>query len=191
MRTHKWLVAFVAIAGVVLVLSGVKGSAQSGAKNSTIVLNRGWQFRQVKDGQAQDAGWLAATVPGDVHLDLLANKRIPDPFYRDNESKLQWIQDESWEYRVSFDVTPTLLARSHVDLVFDGLDATANVYLNGTQVLFADNMFRVWRASAKPHLHAGANELRVVFPSPIKAAAVAAALDPWQPKTKTAPKTYV
>jgi len=191
MRTHKWLVAFVAIAGVVLVFSGVKGSAQSGAKNSTVVLNRGWQFRQVKDGQAQDAGWLAATVPGDVHLDLLANKRIPDPFYRDNESKLQWIQDESWEYRVKFDVTPTLLARSHVDLVFDGLDATANVYLNGTQVLFADNMFRVWRASAKPHLHAGANELRVVFPSPIKAAAAVAALDPWQPKTKTAPKTYV
>jgi beta-mannosidase len=191
MRTHKWLVAFVAIAGVVLVFSGVKGSAQSGAKNSTVVLNRGWQFRHVKDGQAQDAGWMAATVPGDVHLDLLANKKIQDPFYRDNESKLQWIQDESWEYRVNFDVTPTLLARSHVDLVFDGLDATANVYLNGTQVLFADNMFRVWRASAKPHLHAGANELRVVFPSPIKAAAAVAALDPWQPKTKTAPKTYV
>ena len=191
MRTHKWLVAFVAIAGVVLVFSGVKGSAQGGAKNSTVVLNRGWQFRQVKDGHDQDAGWMAATVPGDVHLDLLANKKIPDPFYRDNESKLQWIQDESWEYRVNFDVTPALLARSHVDLVFDGLDATANVYLNGTQVLFADNMFRVWRASAKPHLHAGANELHVVFPSAIKAAAVVAALDPWQPKTKTAPKTYV
>ncbi len=43
----------------------------------------------------------------------------------------------------------------------------------------------------KPNLHAGANLLRVVFPSPIKAAAEVAALDPWQPKTKTAPKTYV
>ncbi len=30
-------------------------------------------------------GWLPATVPGDVHLDLLANKKIDDPFYRDNE----------------------------------------------------------------------------------------------------------
>ncbi len=71
-----------------------------------------WQFRQVTAG-AQDAesGWLPATVPGDVHLDLLANKKIPDPFYRDNESRLQWIENESWEYRLNFDVTPALLAR--------------------------------------------------------------------------------
>jgi beta-mannosidase len=43
---------------------------------------------------ATPAEWRPATVPGDVHLDLLANKLIPDPFYRDNEAKLQWIQDE-------------------------------------------------------------------------------------------------
>ena len=71
-----------------------------------------------------------ATVLGDVHLDLLANKKIPDPFYRDNESKLQWIQDESWEYRLSFDVAPAVMSRANVDLVFDGLDAVAQVYLN-------------------------------------------------------------
>ena len=53
--------------------------------------------------QEAEAGWLPATVPGDVHLDLLANKKIPDPFFRDNESKLQWIENESWEYRLSFD----------------------------------------------------------------------------------------
>ena len=42
----------------------------------------------------------------------------------------------------------------------------------------------------RANLHAGKNQLRVVFPSPIKAAAAVAALDPWQPKTKVAPKTY-
>ncbi len=60
----------------------------------------------------RENGWLPATVPGDVHLDLLANKKIPDPFFRDNEAKLQWIEKESWEYRLSFEVTPALLARS-------------------------------------------------------------------------------
>ncbi len=144
-------------------------------QNAVMTLNQGWQFRQVKATQDAETGWLPATVPGDVHLDLLANKKIPDPFYRDNESKLQWIQDESWEYRLSFDVTPSLLSRSNVDLVFDGLDAVAQVYLNGAQVLSADNMFRVWRVRAKTNLHAGKNQLRVVFPSPIKAAAAVAA----------------
>jgi hypothetical protein len=82
-----------------------------------------------------------------------------------------------------------LLARSNVDLVFDGLDAAAQVYLNGVQVLAADNMFRIWRVPVKGHLHAGKNLLRVVFPSPIKAAQEVAASDPFGSlKTKTAPR---
>src|ERR1700739_2664839 len=192
MRIHRSAIAPFAMAGAVFLFSTTGATAQSGAsQNTTIALDHGWQFRQVTTAQAPDAGWMPATVPGDVHLDLLADKKIPDPFYRDNEAKLQGIQDESWEYRCSFSCTVAQLARSHVDLAFDGLDATANVFLNGTQVLFADNMFRTWRVAAKPYLHAGTNQLRVVFPSPIKAAAEVAALDPWQPNTKVAPKTYV
>ena len=52
-------------------------------------------------------------------------------------------------------------------------------------------MFRVWRVNVKPDLMAGANQLRVVFPSPIKAAAKLAAADPWRDKTHTEAKTYV
>jgi beta-mannosidase len=162
------------------------------AQNAVQALDHGWQFRQVAAG-AQDAesGWLPATVPGDVHLDLLANKKIPDPFYGANEAKLQWIENESWEYRLNFDVPADLLARSNVDLVFDGLDAAAQVYVNGAQVLNADNMFRVWRVAVKGHLHAGKNLLRVVFPSPIKAAAAAASSDAFRLRSKTEDKTYI
>ena len=178
--------------GLALLDGEARAVAQGSAtQNAVQTLDRGWQFRQVKDGQSPQDGWLAATVPGDVHLDLLANKKIPDPFYRDNESKLQWIQDESWEYRVSFNVTPALLARANVDLVFDGLDGPAKVYLNGNMVLTGTNSFRIWRVPAKSLLHAGQNDLRVEFASPVKAAAEIAARDPWQPKTKTAAKTYL
>ena len=61
---------------------------ETSAKNAVLNLDKGWQFRQVAAGQNAENGWLPATVPGDVHLDLLANKKIPDPFYRDNEAKL-------------------------------------------------------------------------------------------------------
>jgi beta-mannosidase len=160
------------------------------AQNAVLVLDHGWQFRQVK-AEATEADWLPATVPGDVHLDLLANKKIPDPFFRDNEAKLQWIEQASWEYRLNFNVTAAMMARAHVDLVFDGLDAAATVYLNGAQLLAVDNSFRTWRVPAKSHLHIGKNLLRVVFPSPITAAEEVAVRDPWQPKTKTAAKTYI
>jgi beta-mannosidase len=167
-------------------------AAQGPAQNAVLTLEHGWQFRQIKAGAEQgENGWLPATVPGDVHLDLLANKKIPDPFFRDNEAKLQWIEQESWEYQLSFEVTPAMLARAHVDLVFDGLDGSATVSVNGTKLLSADNSFRVWRVPAKSHLHAGKNLLSIVFPSPIKAAAAVAAGDPWQPKTKVEAKTYI
>ena len=191
-RIASLFIVLVAALGCTGIATAQAQAPAKSAQNAVFALNHGWQFRQVTDNpQEPEAGWLPATVPGDVHLDLLANKRIPDPFFRDNESKLQWIQDASWEYRINFDVTPALLARTSVDLVFDGLDAASEVYLNGVQVLAADNMFRIWRVPVKAHLHPGKNLLRVVFPSPIKAAQAVAALDPWQPRTLTAPKTYI
>src|SRR5579863_1216814 len=166
-------------------------SLDAHAQNAVLTLDHGWQFRQSTAGGAEDKDWMPATVPGDVHLDLLANKRIPDPYYRDNEAKLQWIEQASWEYETSFDAGAALVGKANVELVFDGLDAAAEVYLNDVLVLSADNMFRVWRVPVKERLHAGKNVLRVVFPSPIKAAEKVAATDPWQPKTKTEAKTYI
>ena len=189
----RWSIICLALATTIFGAATTTSFAQAKImQNTALALDHGWQFRQVT-ANAQDAesGWLPAAVPGDVHLDLLANKKIPDPFVRDNEAKLQWIEKESFEYRLAFDLKSDFLSRSNVDLVFDGLDAVAQVYLNGAQVLAADNMFRVWRVPAKSHLHTGTNNLRIVFPSPIKAAAAVAALDPWQSKTKTAEKTYV
>jgi beta-mannosidase len=187
-----WGVLCGALIAAVAGLGSRAGNAQSvSQQNAELALDRGWQFRQVTVSQAAEEGWLPATVPGDVHLDLLANKKIDDPFFRDNESKLQWIEKESWEYRLNFDVTAAMLARSNVDLVFDGLDAASQVYVNGTEVLSADNSFRIWRVPVKSHLHAGKNLLRVVFPSPIKAAEEAAASDAFRLRSKTEDKTYI
>jgi beta-mannosidase len=181
------------LANVTFALAIMPACAQSARlQNATMALDRGWEVRQVSSTpQNTESSWIPATVPGDVHLDLLANKKIEDPFYRDNESKLQWIENASWEYRDDFDVPASLLARANVDLVFDGLDAAAEVYLNGTEILNANDSFRTWRVPVKMHVHMGSNLLRVVFPSPITAAQLLAATDPWQPRTKTEPKTYI
>jgi beta-mannosidase len=157
-----------------------------------IPLDSGWQFHQRVDGpQNEMTVWRAAQVPGDVHLDLLRHKLIPDPYYRDNEAKLQWIENADWEYRTTMLLTPDVPQYANVELVFDGLDAYAEVYLNGQLVLTADNMFRTWRVDAKPYLKPGANQLLVVFPSPIKAAAKIASTDQWRSQTHTEEKTYV
>ncbi|MBC8085204.1 MAG: glycoside hydrolase family 2 protein, partial [Hymenobacter sp.] len=136
-------------------------SAATGGK-TTELLHTGWRFRQVgKDN------WTPATVPGCVHTDMLAAKQIEDPLYRDNELKLQWIGKTDWEYETTLNVTPATLQRSHVELVFKGLDTYADVKLNDAVVLRADNMFREWRVNVKPQLKAGANRLHITFRSPL------------------------
>ncbi len=166
-------------------------AATSGTSTATPGAVRPTTATTVPANAAPTPEWHPATVPGDVHLDLIANKLIPDPFFRDNEGKLQWIENADWEYRKALPITAEMLRHQHLDLVFDGLDAYCEVYLNDKLVLTADNMFRGWRVDAKPLLKAGDNQIRIVFPSPIKAAEKIAAADPWRQRTKVEAKTYI
>lgn len=124
-------------------------------------LDSGWQFRQHNIGE-----WHPAVVPGTVHLDLLRNSLIQDPFYGVAQPHLQWIDKTEWEYSCSFDVT-ALEDFGNARLVFEGLDCFADVFLNGVQILSADNMFRKWTAEVRELLVARGNELTVVFHSPV------------------------
>ena len=131
-------------------------------------LNSGWEFRALNADKRPEMGaWHAAQVPGVVQTDLLAARLIPDPFYGDNESRLQWIGLTDWEYRTTFQVDAATLQHEHVDLVFEGLDTFAEVFLNEQQILTTDNMFRRWRVAARPLLKIGPNTLRIAFHSPI------------------------
>lgn len=135
-------------------------------------IDKGWSFRLLP-GNAQGAAhaeaapWRAATVPGTVHTDLLSNRLIADPYVGAPEAKLQWIGLADWEYRTRFDAPRTALASARNDLVFEGLDTYAEVWLNGARVLDADNAFRTWRVPVQGKLRAKGNELRIVFRSPI------------------------
>lgn len=134
----------------------------SGGARYRLALDKGWTFREAGKGE-----WMKASVPGSVHTDLLANGRIEDPFYRDNERKLQWIGKTDWEYRTTFEVSPALMRRQHFELGFEGLDTYADVFLNERQVLSADNMFRAWTVGVTSAVKPGLNTLRVRFRSPI------------------------
>ncbi|MEN8224776.1 MAG: glycoside hydrolase family 2 protein [Bacteroidota bacterium] len=107
-----------------------------------------------------------ATVPGCVHTDLMANGLIEDPFYGDNESKLQWIGEASWVYSNNFLAVNDILEKSNQEIVFEGLDTYAKVYLNDSLIITADNMFRAWKANVKGIYKEGENHLEVVFAPP-------------------------
>ena len=126
-------------------------------------LNGDWQFRQCATSE-----WWHATVPGGVHTDLLALGKIPDPFVADNELRVMWVAESDWEYYRTFTVNADILAEENMTLVCDGLDTVADVYLNGTYLGHAENMFRRWEWDVKPLLHDGSNDLLIVFGSPVR-----------------------
>lgn len=119
--------------------------------------------------------WHSASVPGNVVTDLFKNKLIEDPFYSVNEKKLQWVENEEWEYQNILTCNKELLNNQHLELVFEGLDTYAKIYMNDSLILSSDNMFRSWKADVKEYLKIGVNEIRVVFESAAKKGKEAAA----------------
>ncbi|MHB8217284.1 MAG: beta-mannosidase [Candidatus Sulfotelmatobacter sp.] len=153
----------------VLLIGFLAGLPVQAAETSSRELDAGWQFRAAANADRSDVKqWHPAEVPGVVQTDLLHNNLIPDPFDKDNEFHLQWIGLADWEYQTTFQADAATLAHTHVDLVFEGLDTFADVYLNDQAILHADNMFRRWRIPAKAQLKPGSNILRIVFHSAIE-----------------------
>lgn len=134
-------------------------------KLKTVVknLHEGWKFRQ-----ARLTNWYPATVPGVVHTDLLQNKIIEDPFFRLNERGLQWIDKEDWVYETCFTLAADMMRKENMELVFEGLDTYADVYLNDECILKADNMFRRWSIPVRQYIREENNILKVYFHSPVK-----------------------
>jgi beta-mannosidase len=136
-------------------------------------LSGSWHFRQAGTDK-----WLPATVPGSVHTDLLAVGAIPDPFAADNERRVRWVAEADWEYRYTFTIDANLLSEERLWLVADGLDTLATIMLNGHALGHTTNMFRQYRWDVKPYVHgldsSGqpiANELLIIFASPVQYAA--------------------
>ena len=156
-------------AGFVLVALAFGACRPPAPSVHRVTLSEGWTFA----GADTFTAGFPATVPGTVHTDLLDNSLIPDPFWRDNEMRLQWVGERDWVYRTTFQAGPELLEREVAELVFHGLDTFAEVILNGRTVLETDNMFRRWSVDVTRDLLEGENTLEVRFRSPLPPALAA------------------
>lgn len=123
---------------------------------------------------------MPATVPGSVYHDLLAQGRIDDPFYRDNEDAALALMENDFVYACAFDVPETLLACDAVLLQCEGLDTLASLAINGVSLGETDNMHRTWDFDVKAALRAGTNEITIRFASPTKWIRAAYAESPYE-----------
>lgn len=120
-------------------------------------LQSNWEFKEVNDSI-----WRSASVPGNVHSDLLTHQLIEDPFVGHNEAKVQWVSSKDWEYKTKFSLGSEVLNKKNIALKFEGLDTYASVYLNDSLILKANNAFRTWKVNVKSILKLE-NELKIIF----------------------------
>ncbi|WP_124066584.1 glycoside hydrolase family 2 protein [Clostridium sp. E02] len=112
--------------------------------------------------------WHPAKVPGSVYTDLLNNKAMSDPFWRDQEEMVLSLMEEEFEYLGVFDVSPSMLEEEKNLLHFDGLDTLAEIELNGVWLGSVNNMHRTYEFVVTNLLRMKDNELRILFHSPTK-----------------------
>lgn len=127
-----------------------------------IVLNN-WKFRECLEGNGDNSPWYPArsdTIGNQVHLDLLYNGLIPDPFIDDHEKNVQWVGRTNWEYCSVFQNSDCFRL-----LVIEGLDTFAKVYVNDQLVLESANLFRKYVLDIGACLNSSANILRIAFTS--------------------------
>ncbi len=97
-------------------------------------------LKRTLHGSYTGKGWFDATVPGEVHLDLMKLGIIEDPNIGLNSLNCRWVEEMEWYYRREFEVTEEIM-NSNVFLHFEQLDLSAKIYLNGEEIARHNNFF--------------------------------------------------
>jgi len=86
--------------------------------------------------------WHDLSLPGDLNAALVRDGRMPDPHLGDQARRCLWVSARDWWLRTEFPSPPAGLKQ---ELVLDGIDGHADVYLNSKLLGRLKNAFRPHR----------------------------------------------
>jgi len=109
---------------------------------------------------ADEARYIDAQVPGEIHLDCLRAGLISDPGYGTQVLAARWVEEMLWSYRREFEAPPAA-RRTRAWIVFERLDLAARVVLNGEEIGRHANAFYPCRIEVTGRLRRGRNRLAV------------------------------
>jgi beta-mannosidase len=105
--------------------------------------------------------WIPAKVPGGVHYDLYRAGYITNPYYGLDSLKCEWIESRWWMYRTVFQ-SPITKKNNKVELIFEGLDYEASIFVNDVLLAEHRGMYKACRVDITKVLKEE-NKLVVVF----------------------------
>jgi len=149
-----------------------------------ISLDGEWSLRWCDAGVGEASGWsakgvagpqaIAGRVPGMTHLDVEAAGKIEDPLFGENARACDWMEEKDWWYSRAFDVAEDDVG-DRVEIVFEGLDCFADIWVNGKHVGSSRNALVPWRGDVTDVVQPGENLVVVRLDSGLRWA-----LDQWE-----------
>ncbi|EGR34239.1 hypothetical protein IMG5_019560 [Ichthyophthirius multifiliis] len=132
-----------------------------------------WYFKEYTNETNLYSNFMRASIPSTVHLDLSDNQIMPDPYFRDNLLQYYQLEYKDWVYTTLLDTQKIqeIFQKQNYDqieLVFEGLDTHADVYLNQNLILQTNNMFRTWKIyNFEKYINQNIN-ITIIFKSSVK-----------------------
>lgn len=83
--------------------------------------------------------WIDATVPGSIYKDLQSAGMIADPYFECNSLACEWVPNRWWVYKTVF--TAPQDRGNKLEIVCEGLDFKAHVFLNDVKLASSANMY--------------------------------------------------
>ena len=130
-----------------------------------------WQFtqyptsaRKMSDLDSED--WLPASVPNSIFNNLIEAGRIDQTDINTNPEDFAWVSEKPWIYKKTFDAPAELTDCDRINLIFDGLDTIATIWLNDKLIAKTNNMFIGHNFDVTEFLKPKDNHLLVKFDPP-------------------------
>ncbi|HEY5586783.1 MAG TPA: sugar-binding domain-containing protein [Ruminiclostridium sp.] len=129
-------------------------------------LNGNWElsFADQRSGKNE---CIAATVPGDVHVDMMKAGLLEEPLYGNNLEKSIFIEEMDFVYERDIFICENFMQQV-TELVFYGLDMCADIYLNGEKIRSSNNTHITVRTDVTGKLKVGKNRLKVRIDSGLR-----------------------
>lgn len=133
-------------------------------------LNSGWSLIEQPLSRAateatmverETGRWFDVTVPCDVHEPLIAAGVIDEPLKGLSCFESEWIEERSWWFRRTLELSAQQLSADRLEIVFESLDTVADVFLNGFHLGDHRNAHRPFSADIRREGVPGSNTLLV------------------------------
>ena len=130
------------------------------AQKRELPLEKGWQLQQVETNKK-----FSAELPGTVLSNLIRSQEVNYPTTMEWQEEIRWVEDADWTFHTSLEIDNSWLMMDHVELEFEALSGTAEVYLNDSLILTSNRSLFSRAIDVDGILRSGANDLVIYFHS--------------------------